>query len=82
MANEDGKSTGLFLDRARVPVARFFAAGHGKFAAFVPGGHTDIFREKKNIYCFSFCSYSSLFFTIIMMSFPVSFIFPLNSSKL
>ena len=25
-----------------VPVARFFAAGHGEFAATVPGGHADI----------------------------------------
>ena len=44
MANEDGKSTGLFLDRARVPMAHFLAAGQGEFAASVPGGHTHTFR--------------------------------------
>jgi len=65
---------GLFLDRARVPVARFFAAGHSEFAASMPGGHTDIFREKKMLISF-FSFFLPLFFPCLN-SFFMSYLFP------
>ena len=57
-------------------MARFFAAGHGEFAASVPGGHTDIFREK-NKFLFPYVFYS-IIYTAFFLSFPVSFIFSLS----
>jgi len=54
-------------------MARFFAAGHGEFAAFVPGGHTDIFKEKQFfdfLLFFSFCPYSFLIYALFLCLFP------------
>ena len=54
-----------------MPVTRFFAPGHGEFAVSVPGGHSDIFREKIFLiflffsvffpYLYSFCDVFSPF---------------------
>ena len=78
----------LFLDRARVPVARYFAAGHGEFAVSVPGGHADIFREKISfpVFLFSLCLPSffphlSTFLFLHTLSFIFPFIFSYSSLK-
>ena len=80
--------SGFFLDRTRVPVAHFFAAGHGEFAASVPGGHTDIFKAKNEkekiflVFLLFFCPYSLLIYTLFKMSFPIFFFFFFNSSQI
>ena len=54
-------------------MARFFAAGHGEFAASVPGGYTDIFREKKWGDFFSVCLFSSFIYTLFYVFSPIPF---------